>query len=65
MTSTSSDSLQRLQGLKNDLFTLSATTVPNVERLSAELESRTQEFRDLLDKKPRSDKSRQTLSSGK
>lgn len=64
MASPTGDSLERLQGLKNDLSMLSSSTLPNIDRLSAELEARALEFRTLLDRKPKSDKSRQALSSG-
>ncbi|KAI9671349.1 MAG: hypothetical protein M1831_004258 [Alyxoria varia] len=64
MAITTSESLERLQGLKNDLSLLNDTTVPNVERLSAELESRVDEFRKVFDKNPRNEKSRQALNSG-
>lgn len=59
-----SDSLERLQGLHRDLISLSESCLPNIERLWLELDSRVEEFRKLLDKKPKNESSRQSLSSG-
>lgn len=59
-----SDSLETLQGLHRDLLALSENRLRSVERLVAELESRVDEFRELLNKKTRNDASRQKLTQG-
>lgn len=59
-----SDSLERLQGLQRDLVSLSESRLPNLERLWTELDARVEEFRKLLDKKSKDERSRNTLSSG-
>lgn len=64
MASRGSESLERLRGLQHDLASLSESRLPNIERLWLELDSRVDEFRNLLDKKPKNDASRQSLSSG-
>ena len=58
------DSLEALQGLQRDLLALTASQLPTVERLWAELESQIDEFRKLLDKPRKNDASRRTLTSG-
>jgi len=58
------DSLEALQGLHRDLLALSENRLKAIERLLGELESRIDEFRNLLDKKSKSDLSRQKLSKG-
>ena len=57
-------SLEALQGLHRDLLALSESRLLNVERLWVQLEARIEEFRKLLDKSPRNEKSRQTLATG-
>ncbi|KAJ9266306.1 hypothetical protein DTO212C5_6393 [Paecilomyces variotii] len=54
-----------LRGLYQDLSTLSESSIPNIERLCMELEAHIQDFRKLLDKPAKSDKSRQAVLSGK
>jgi len=61
---TDSDSLEALQGLHRDLLALTESRLPIVDRLCAELEAQIEEFRNLLDKPGRSDKSRQTIAAG-
>lgn len=58
------DSLDALKGLHQDLIAVTASRLPNIERLAAELESRVEELKKLLQKPTKNDKSRQTLSSG-
>ena len=58
------DGLEGLQGLYNDLLSLSENRLPVVERLLEELEARVEEFRQLLDKKSKNDSSRNKLNSG-
>lgn len=58
------DSLEAFQGLQRDLLALSASQLPTVERLWAELESHIDEFRRLFEKPRKNDASRRTLNSG-
>ena len=58
------DSLTRLQGLQADLVAFSESRLPNLDRLWIELEGSIADFRKLLDRQNRSDKSRQALKSG-
>lgn len=64
MALSSTDSVIGLQTLHRDLINLAESRLPNIERLLSELEARVEDFRLLLDRKPKSDKSRQQLSSG-
>lgn len=64
MATLGDDSLQRLKGLHSDLIAATQQRMPNIDRLVGELESRINEFRSLLDKSGKSERSRQTLSSG-
>lgn len=64
MALSGSESIERLQGLHRDLVSLSESRLPNIDRLWLELESRVDEFRDLLEKRPKNEKSREALSSG-
>jgi nuclear pore complex protein Nup205 len=57
-------SLEGLQSLHRDLVALSESRLPNVERLWTQLQSRVEEFRVLLEKPPKNDTSRQSLSKG-
>jgi nuclear pore complex protein Nup205 len=61
----SEDPLGGLEGLLRDLESLKENRLPNINRLSSELQSRVEEFRQLLDHKPRSNDSRKKLSDGK
>lgn len=61
---TDADSLEGLRGLHQDLLALSEARLTNVERLWIELESRVEEFRKLLDKPPKNEKSRQIVLGG-
>jgi hypothetical protein len=56
--------LEELQSLHRDLIALSESRLLNVERLWAQLEARIDEFRHLLEKAPRNEKSRQSLKTG-
>jgi nuclear pore complex protein Nup205 len=58
------DSLTRLQGLQADLVAFSESRLPNVDRLWIELEGSIADFRKLLDRQSKNNKSRQTLKSG-
>ena len=57
--------LAGLQGLHYDLLALEASRLGNVEQLWADLEARVNEFRQLLDKPGKNEKSRKALSVGK
>ncbi|CAE7020686.1 nuclear pore complex subunit [Pyrenophora teres f. teres] len=59
------DSLAALQGLHRDLCAHIDLQLPVLERLLQNLEVHLDELKTLLDKKPKNDSSRQTLSSGK
>jgi len=59
------DSLLRLQGLQADLVAFAESRLPNLERLWAELEESIDDFRNLLDRQRRSDKSRKGLADEK
>ncbi|PSN65951.1 hypothetical protein BS50DRAFT_401890 [Corynespora cassiicola Philippines] len=59
------DSLDALQGLHRDLCALIDLKLPVLDRLLANLEAHLDDFKKLLDKPPKSDKSRKTLSEGK
>lgn len=61
---TDTDSLEALQGLHRDLLALSESRLPNIERLWAELLARVEEFKKLLDKPHKNDKSREALKKG-
>lgn len=58
------DSLTRLQGLQADLVAFSESRLLNVDRLWTELEDSIADFRKLLDRQNKSDKSRQALKAG-
>ncbi|OJD31210.1 nuclear pore complex subunit nup192 [Diplodia corticola] len=55
------DSLEALQGLHRDLLALSESRLPNIDRLFAELLARVDEFKKLLDKPRKNDRSREAL----
>jgi nuclear pore complex protein Nup205 len=59
------DSLAALQGLHRDLCAHIDLQLPVLERLMVNLEVHLEELKTLLDKKPKNDRSRQTLSSGR
>jgi nuclear pore complex protein Nup205 len=59
------ESLAALQGLHRDLCALIEQRLPALDRLLQNLETHLEEFRSLVDKKPKSDASRQSLISGK
>ena len=54
-----------LRGLHYDLLALDESRLGNIERLWADLEARVNEFRQLLDKPAKNEKSRKALSSGR
>ena len=56
--------LAGLRALHHDLLTLETSQLANVERLWADLEARVSEFRTLLDKPAKNEKSRKALSLG-
>ena len=60
----SSDSLEGLQGLHQDLIALSKSQLHNIDRVWAELDARLDEFRRLLDKTSKHESSRKKLFSG-
>ena len=58
------DDLRSLRGLHQDLLALEKSQLLDIERLVLDLESRIDEFRNLLDKSPRKDSSRNAILSG-
>lgn len=58
------ESLERLQGLYQDLIKFSETKLADIERLWLEVEASIQDFRKLLDKPPKNNASRQSLAKG-
>jgi nuclear pore complex protein Nup205 len=58
------DSLTRLQGLQADLVAFSESRLLNVDRLWTELEDSIADFRKLLDRQSKNDRSRQALKAG-
>ena len=58
------ESLERLQGLYQDLVAFSETRLANIERLWLELEASIEDFRQLLDKPLKSNASRESLMTG-
>ena len=58
------DSLESLQGLHQDLIALDQVRLRNIDKLWADLDARVVEFRKLLDKSPKNEKSRRTLQTG-
>ena len=58
------DSLIRLQGLQADLVAFSESRLLNVDRLWTELEDSIADFRKLLDRQNKNDRSRQALKTG-
>ena len=64
METVGEESLARLQGLHRDLINLSESRLANVERLWLELDAHVEEFRQLLQAKPKNEKSRKQLLTG-
>lgn len=62
---TDQDFLGGLRGLHQDLIALEESQLRNVEKLWVELEAKVDEFRQLLDKTSKNEKSRTTLLSGR
>lgn len=58
------ESLERLQGVYQDLVAFSETRLANIERLWVELEASVDDFRALLDKPPKNNASRESLATG-
>lgn len=56
--------VEGLRGLHQDLVALDESHLRNVDRLLTELEARVDDFKKLLDKSPKNEKSRKTLLSG-
>lgn len=59
------ESFESLRGLQQDLIALDEIRLRNVDKLWTELEARIEEFRKLLDKPEKNEKSRKELLSGK
>ena len=59
------ESLARLQGLQADLVAFSESRLPTLQRLWTELEESLDDFRKLLDRQKRNDKSRKDLAGDK
>jgi nuclear pore complex protein Nup205 len=57
-------SLERLESLHRDLLSLSQFRLSNVERLWVQLEAHIEEFTRLLQKAPRNEQSRKTVTTG-
>lgn len=58
------ESLERLQGLYQDLVAFSETRLANIDRLWLELEASIEDFRKLFDKPPKNNASRESLTTG-
>jgi nuclear pore complex protein Nup205 len=58
------ESLERLQGLYQDLTAFSETKLADIERLWVELEASIEDFRKLLDRPPKKNASRESLAKG-
>lgn len=58
------ESLERLQGLHQDLLAFSETRLASIERLWLQVEASVEDFRKLLDKSPKNNASRQSLAKG-
>lgn len=58
------NSLESLQALYADLLALSESRLSSIERLGAQLDAHIRDFKNLLDKKPRNEQSRQSLATG-
>lgn len=56
--------VEGLRGLHQDLVALDESQLRNVDRLLTELEARVDDFKKLLDKSPKNEKSRNSLLSG-
>jgi nuclear pore complex protein Nup205 len=56
--------LESLQALYLDLLALSESRLSNVDRLEAQLNAHIEDFKDLLNKKQRSEQSRKSLETG-
>lgn len=56
--------LEGLRGLHQDLVALDESQLRNVDRLLTELEARVDDFKKLLDKSPKNEKSRNIILSG-
>ena len=57
--------MESLETLFLDLRALSESRLSNVERLEAQLNAHIEDFKKLLDKKPRNEESRKSLATGK
>jgi nuclear pore complex protein Nup205 len=58
------NSLESLESLYLDLHALSESRLSNVDRLEAQLNAHIEDFKKLLDKKPRNEESRKSLATG-
>lgn len=61
---TDRDNLTSLRGLHQDLLALESSQLLNVERLWVDLESRINDFKNLLAKSPKKERSRNEILSG-
>jgi len=59
------DSLAVLEGLHRDLCALIDNRLPALDRLRQSLETHLDDFKALIDKKPKNDASRKALNSGR
>lgn len=59
------ESLERLQGLHQDLVAFSETKLASIDRLWQELEASIEDFQALLDKPPKNTKSRALVVAGR
>lgn len=55
---------ESLEALYADLLALSESRLSSIERLGAQLDAHMQDFKNLLDKQAKNDKSRQSLATG-
>ena len=58
------DKVAAIIGLQQDLIAISEGQLPTLEKLCAKLEAQVESFMKLLDKEPRSEKSRTALNAG-
>jgi nuclear pore complex protein Nup205 len=58
------NSLEDLQALYTDLLALSESRLSDLARLGTALDAHVRDFRNLLDKRARSDESRKSLATG-
>ena len=59
------DNLEAFEAVLRDLESLKEDRLPNIDRLSTELEARIPDFQNLLDQKRKNNESRRKLSDGR